>query len=74
MEASSKTVAVLFSGGDAPGMNAFLRAFVRLGLNRHRGTVLGIKDGYQGLMRMYRRLSASESSLADLKHDLDAHP
>ena len=26
-----QAVAVLFSGGDAPGMNAFLRAIVRLG-------------------------------------------
>ena len=31
-----QAVAVLFSGGDSPGMNAFLRAIVRLGLNRER--------------------------------------
>src|SRR5688572_27568698 len=44
-------VAVLFSGGDAPGMNPFLRYFVRLGLHEHGVAVLGIKDGYAGLVR-----------------------
>lgn len=48
-------VVVLFSGGDAPGMNSFLRAFVRLGLNRHDAVVWGAKDGYRGLVRTSQR-------------------
>lgn len=44
-----KTIGVLTSGGDAPGMNAAVRAVVRtaisLGMN-----VKGIKRGYNGLM------------------------
>lgn len=43
-----KKIGVLTSGGDAPGMNAAIRAVVREGL--HLGLeVYGIKDGYQGL-------------------------
>ncbi|MBO7334684.1 MAG: ATP-dependent 6-phosphofructokinase, partial [Lachnospiraceae bacterium] len=44
-----KTVAVLTSGGDAPGMNAAIRAVVRKSLNNGL-KVKGIKHGYQGLL------------------------
>ena len=44
-----KTIAVLTSGGDAPGMNAAIRAVVRKALSRGV-TVKGIKKGYQGLL------------------------
>lgn len=44
-----KKIAVLTSGGDAPGMNAAIRAVVRRGIFRHL-EVVGIKHGYQGLM------------------------
>ena len=44
-----KRIAVLASGGDAPGMNACVRAVVRAGT--HRGLeVFGVKDGYDGLL------------------------
>jgi 6-phosphofructokinase 1 len=43
-------VAVLFSGGDAPGMNAFLRAVTRIGLNLHNVPILGVRNGYSGLV------------------------
>lgn len=44
-----KTIAVLTSGGDAPGMNAAIRAVVRTGCE-NGARVLGIRRGYQGLM------------------------
>lgn len=44
-----KTIAVLTSGGDAPGMNAAIRAVVRKGIN-NGVQVKGIKRGYQGLL------------------------
>lgn len=44
-----KTIGVLTSGGDAPGMNAAIRAVVRTALARGL-TVKGIKKGYQGLL------------------------
>lgn len=44
-----KTIGVLTSGGDAPGMNAAIRAVVRAGCeNGFR--VMGIRRGYNGLM------------------------
>ncbi|MGQ9700449.1 MAG: 6-phosphofructokinase [Candidatus Bipolaricaulaceae bacterium] len=44
-----KRVAVLTSGGDAPGMNAAIRAVVRSGLARG-WEILGIRRGYAGLL------------------------
>ncbi len=44
-----KTIAVMTSGGDAPGMNAAIRAVVRLALNNGI-KVKGIFHGYQGLL------------------------
>ncbi|MGE5527690.1 MAG: 6-phosphofructokinase [Patescibacteria group bacterium] len=42
-------IAVLTSGGDAPGMNAAIRAVVRQGLH-HGLKVFGIRRGFAGLM------------------------
>ncbi len=44
-----KAIAVLTSGGDAPGMNAAVRAVVRTGISKGF-TVYGVKLGYQGLV------------------------
>lgn len=44
-----KTIGVLTSGGDAPGMNAAIRAVVRKALANGLN-VKGIKKGYQGLL------------------------
>lgn len=44
-----KTIGVLTSGGDAPGMNAAIRAVVRRGLSRGIN-MKGIKKGYSGLL------------------------
>ena len=44
-----KTIGVLTSGGDAPGMNAAIRAVVRTGCE-NGARVLGIRRGYAGLM------------------------
>ena len=44
-----KTIGVLTSGGDAPGMNAAIRAVVRTALARGL-KVKGIMRGYQGLL------------------------
>ncbi len=44
-----KVLAVMTSGGDAPGMNAAIRAVVRRGLDCGL-TVYGIRNGYEGLV------------------------
>lgn len=44
-----RRVAVLTSGGDAPGMNAAIRAVVRMGIDQGWDMV-GVRRGYGGLM------------------------
>lgn len=44
-----KKIAVLTSGGDAPGMNACIRAVVRTALY-HKMEVAGIMHGYEGMI------------------------
>jgi 6-phosphofructokinase 1 len=44
-----KRIAVLTSGGDAPGMNAAIRAVVRTGLDKG-WQVFGVQHGYAGLI------------------------
>lgn len=44
-----KTIAVLCSGGDSPGMNCAIRSVVRTGIY-HGLKVVGIKRGYAGLL------------------------
>ena len=44
-----KRIAVLTSGGDAPGMNAAIRAVVRTGIDRG-WEVFGVEHGYRGLV------------------------
>ena len=43
-------IAVLTSGGDAPGMNACIRAVVRTALNNHMD-IYGVERGYAGLIK-----------------------
>ncbi len=46
---NTKTIAVLTSGGDAPGMNAAVRAVARTGIS-YGMRVMGIRRGYNGLL------------------------
>ncbi len=48
--AKIKTIGVLTSGGDAPGMNAAIRAVTRTAIY-HNMKVIGIRHGYQGLIQ-----------------------
>lgn len=63
---SMKNIAVLTSGGDAPGMNAAIRAVVRTGINRGL-KVYGIKRGYNGLIQGDLE-EMDMSSVADIIH------
>lgn len=61
-----KTIGVLTSGGDAPGMNAAIRAVVRTSIYNNL-RVMGIKKGYNGLLNgnIYEM---NLSSVADIIH------
>src|SRR5512133_90081 len=44
-------IGVLTGGGDCPGLNAVIRAVVKTAINRHGWEVLGVEDGYEGLIQ-----------------------
>jgi 6-phosphofructokinase 1 len=55
-----KNIAVLTSGGDAPGMNAAIRAVTRSALDLGM-SVFGVRQGWQGLVDgQFRQLSARD--------------
>lgn len=43
-------VGILTGGGDAPGTNAAIRAVVRKGIQHYCDEIIGIKDGWRGLL------------------------
>jgi len=43
-------IGVLTGGGDTPGINAVIRAVVRKGIQNYGYDIVGIKDGWHGLM------------------------
>jgi 6-phosphofructokinase 1 len=43
-------VGILSGGGDAPGINAVIRAVVRKGIQRYGDEIVGIRDGWRGLL------------------------
>lgn len=47
----TKTVGILTSGGDAPGLNAAIRAVARTAMDEYGIKVVGIKNGYRGLIQ-----------------------
>ena len=46
----SKTIAILTGGGDCPGLNAVIRGVVRAAVLQRGWRVLGIEDGFDGLV------------------------
>jgi 6-phosphofructokinase 1 len=62
----NKIIGVLTSGGDAPGMNAAVRAVVRTGIF-HGLKVMGVRKGFAGLIKG-EIFEMSLSSVADIIH------
>src|SRR5215216_6811809 len=44
------TIGILTGGGDAPGLNAVIRAVVKTATCQHGMRVIGIEDGFEGLL------------------------
>lgn len=61
-----KTIGVLTSGGDAPGMNAAIRSVVRSSIY-NKVKIMGIKQGYNGLLNGEIE-EMNLSSVADIIH------
>lgn len=45
-----KTIALLTGGGDCPGLNAVIRGVVRNAVGQRKWRVIGIEDGFDGLL------------------------
>ena len=45
-----KTIGILTGGGDAPGLNAVIRAVVKTATGEYGMRVIGIEDGFEGLL------------------------
>ena len=45
-----KRIGILTGGGDAPGLNAVIRAAVKTAINEYKCEVFGIKNGYDGFL------------------------
>jgi len=56
-------IAVLTGGGDCPGINAVIRAVVKKAINEKNMEVIGIEDGFHGLVNnRYRPLTFDDVS------------
>src|SRR5437762_1364527 len=67
-----KKVAVLTSGGDAPGMNAAIRAVVRTGLD-NGWEMHGIRRGFAGLIAGDTALDIALESIDRLRTTASSH-
>jgi len=58
-----RKIAILTGGGDCPGINAVVRAVSKKAINEKNMEVIGIEDGYEGLIHnRFRRLSYNDVS------------
>ncbi len=51
-----RRIGICTGGGDAPGLNAVIRAFVKSAVRDHGWEVIGIEDSFNGLLERPRRL------------------
>ncbi len=60
---SIKRVGILTGGGDCPGLNAVIRAVVRKGIDQYHLEIIGVLEGWKGMMEgLYRPLDLKEVS------------
>ena len=59
----NKKIAILTGGGDCPGINAVIRAVAKKAMLEHGWEVIGIEDGFEGLIHdRHRKLGPGEVS------------
>ncbi|RKY37325.1 MAG: 6-phosphofructokinase [Candidatus Omnitrophota bacterium] len=63
MQKKKLRVGILTAGGDCPGLNAVIRAVAKKLIIEQDAEIIGIKDGYDGVIRnRYKNLSYSDVS------------
>ncbi|HPM43294.1 MAG TPA: 6-phosphofructokinase, partial [Candidatus Omnitrophota bacterium] len=56
-------IGILTGGGDCPGINAVIRAVAKRAINELNAEIVGIEDGYEGLVNdNHRKLEARDLS------------
>jgi ATP-dependent phosphofructokinase / diphosphate-dependent phosphofructokinase len=59
----TRTIAILSGGGDCPGTNAVIRAVAKKAIIQYGMNIIGIEDGYEGLINhKWRKLHYSDVS------------
>jgi 6-phosphofructokinase 1 len=58
-KSATKTFGILTSGGDCPGLNAAIRGVAKAAYGRYNMNIIGISDGYRGLISGESRLLQS---------------
>ncbi len=61
-----KTIGILTGGGDAPGLNAVIRAVVKTAIGEFGMRVIGIEDGFEGLLGETRTRQLSQIDVRGL--------
>ncbi len=65
---SLKKIGILTGGGDCPGLNAVIRAVVKTAIHDYGMEVLGIEDGYEGLLEKRAHSLSSDQVSGILTH------
>jgi 6-phosphofructokinase 1 len=60
------TIGILTGGGDAPGLNAVIRAVVKTATCEYGMRVIGIEDGFEGLLGASKTRSLNASDVRGL--------
>ncbi|MCL1818845.1 MAG: 6-phosphofructokinase, partial [Spirochaetaceae bacterium] len=55
-KSATRTFGILTSGGDCPGLNAAIRGVAKAAYEKYDMTIIGINDGYRGLIEGDARL------------------
>jgi len=61
-----KTIGILTGGGDAPGLNAVIRAVVKTAIGEYGMRVIGIEDGFEGMLGETRTRQLSQTDVRGL--------
>ncbi|HOK00088.1 MAG TPA: ATP-dependent 6-phosphofructokinase [Termitinemataceae bacterium] len=60
LKSVTRTIGILTSGGDCPGLNAAIRGVCRAAYDRYNMSIIGIANGYRGLIEADARLLKPE--------------
>jgi len=61
-----RTIGIANGGGDAPGLNAVIRAVVRTAISQHNMRVIGIRNGFDGLIWLEGAKEMTEESVSGI--------